>query len=95
MTLEQRRQSMLMTIVFFIVGLSVILSFDWTNGGFRPDAGTTIFFGILVATIIYTASRYARAHPPPAPASVRACPQCGRSIPSDSLWCPYCGTRFS
>lgn len=95
LALSERKQSMLMTIVFFIVGLSVILSYDWTNGGFRPDAGVQIFFGILVATIIYVAARYSQAHPPPAPANLRVCPQCGRSIPGDSLWCPYCGTRFA
>src|SRR5947208_7204549 len=51
---------MVMTIVFFIVGLSVILSY---HGGapepsFRTDAPNIILFGILVAAIIYIATRY-------------------------------------
>ena len=26
---------------------------------------------------------------------VRYCPQCGRTIPVDSVICPYCNTKFS
>ncbi|HYM39997.1 MAG TPA: ATP-dependent protease LonB [Thermoplasmata archaeon] len=55
---REQKASMVMTIVFFIIGLSVILSYDWVNGGFRPDAAMTILFGILVAAIIYIATRY-------------------------------------
>lgn len=55
---REQKASMIMTIVFFIIGLSVIMSYDWTNGGFRSDAATTILFGILVAAIIYIATRY-------------------------------------
>ena len=55
---REQKASMVMTIVFFIIGLSVILSYDWANGGFRADAATTILFGILVAAIIYIATRY-------------------------------------
>ena len=56
---REQKASMVMTIVFFIIGLSVLLSWDWTtNAGFRPDAAMTILFGILVAAIIYIATRY-------------------------------------
>ncbi len=55
---REQKASMVMTIVFFIIGLSVILSYDWEHGGFRSDAATTILFGILVAAIIYIATRY-------------------------------------
>src|SRR3989304_8170851 len=55
---REQKASMIMTIVFFIIGLSVIMSYDWPNGRFRPDAATTILFGILVAAIIYIATRY-------------------------------------
>ena len=55
---REQKASMVMTIVFFIIGLSVILSFDWQSGSFRSDAATTILFGILVAAIIYIAFRY-------------------------------------
>ncbi len=55
---REQKASMVMTIVFFIIGLSVILSWDWGAGTFRPDAATTILFGILVAAIIYIATRY-------------------------------------
>jgi Lon-like ATP-dependent protease len=49
-----------MTIVLFIVGLSVILSYMWWENPprFRPDAPNIILFGILVAAIIYIATRY-------------------------------------
>src|SRR3989442_962326 len=51
---------MVMTIVFFIIGLSVILSYQWGSATpeFRPDAPNIIWFGILVAAIIYIATRY-------------------------------------
>src|SRR5207249_3677683 len=52
--------SMVMTNVFFIIGLSVILSYQWGSPTpeFRPDAPNIILFGILVAAIIYIATRY-------------------------------------
>lgn len=86
---------MLTTVAFFIVGLSVILSFDWTNGGFRSDAATTIQFGILVAAFIYITSRWAAVMSTRAAANLRVCPACARSIPGDALLCPYCGERLS
>ncbi len=56
---REQKASMVMTIVFFIIGLSILLSWDWnTNAGFKPDAAMTILFGILVAAIIYIATRY-------------------------------------
>ncbi|HLE53981.1 MAG TPA: ATP-dependent protease LonB [Thermoplasmata archaeon] len=55
---REQKASMIMTIVFFIIGLSVIMAYDWGRGGFRSDAATTILFGILVAAIIYIATRY-------------------------------------
>ncbi len=85
---------MVMTIVFFIIGLSVILSYDWTNGGFRPDAATTILFGILVAAIIYIATRRVAPRQGYGPLNAELCPACSRRIPADALLCPYCGLRL-
>lgn len=88
---------MLMTIVSFIIAFSVIMSFDWTGNppGFRPDAPTVILFAVLVAAIIYIAARYARRPSFGVAGSLRSCPACGRFIPGDGLFCPYCGTRIS
>ncbi len=57
---REQKASMVMTIVFFIIGLSVILSYQWGSATpeFRPDAPNIILFGILVAAIIYIATRY-------------------------------------
>src|SRR6266446_1016947 len=57
---REQKASMVMTIVFFIIGLSVILSYKLgdTTPGFRDDAPNIILFGILVAAIIYIATRY-------------------------------------
>jgi Lon-like ATP-dependent protease len=55
---REQKASMIMTIVFFIVGLSVIMSYNWGEGRFNDNAATTILFGILVAAIIYIATRY-------------------------------------
>jgi len=54
-----------MTIVFFIIGLSVVLSYDWGSPTpqFRPDAGLVILLGILISAIIYIAARYAAKGP--------------------------------
>src|SRR3990172_4825029 len=57
----QRREKkawMMMTIIFFIIGLSVILSYDWTGTQGKLFEPTVILFGILVAAIIYIATRY-------------------------------------
>lgn len=82
-----------MTIVFFIVGLSVILSYDWKSGGFLDTAPVTILFGILVGGIIYVAARYGRRGPSYFFAAT-TCPYCRRIIPVDSNLCPYCGQRL-
>ena len=54
---REQKASMMMTIIFFIVGLSVLLSITWTPTGpqFNP---MVLLFGILVAAIIYMATRY-------------------------------------
>ena len=80
------------TIVFFIIGLSVILSYEWgaPTPSFRNDAPSIIFLAILVAAVIYIASRVSTLglHRP------RSCTSCGRRIPFDALFCPYCGYQF-
>ncbi len=56
---KEQKASMMMTIIFFIIGLSVILSYNWGGIEGRPlFEPTTILFGILVAAIIYIATRY-------------------------------------
>jgi len=54
---REQKASMMMTILFFIVGLSVLLSIDWTRNppGFNS---MVLLFGILVAGIIWMATRY-------------------------------------
>lgn len=84
---------MITVIVFFIVGFSVILSYDWTNGGFVPDAPATILFGVLVAAILFIAAMYTRRGPVYMFPS-RGCPSCRRNVPADSNLCPYCGFRL-
>src|SRR5207247_10256924 len=57
---RERKASVVMTIVFFIIGLSVILSYNWgaQTPEFRTDAPNIILFGILVAATIYIATPY-------------------------------------
>jgi len=56
---REQKASMMMTIIFFIIGLSVILSYNWSGAqGVRTFEPTVILFGILVAAIIYIATRY-------------------------------------
>jgi len=54
---REQKASMMMTILFLIVGLSVILSIDWRSSPpqFQP---MVLLFGILVAGIIWMATRY-------------------------------------
>src|SRR3990170_4169939 len=53
---REQKASMMMTILFFIVGLSVLLSIQWTSPPtFNP---MVLLFGILVAGIIWMATRY-------------------------------------
>ena len=57
---REQKQSMVMTIVFFIIGLGVIMAWDWgaATPGFKQEAPNIILFAILVAAIIYIATRY-------------------------------------
>jgi predicted nucleic acid-binding Zn ribbon protein len=89
---REQKAAIVMTIVFSIIQLSVILSYDWgaPTPRFRPDAPNIILFGILVATIIYIATRHAGQ----AKLRSRLCTVCGRGIPFDAVFCPYCGYRF-
>jgi len=89
---RQQKTSMIMTVVFFIIGLSVIASYEWGAAipQFRPDAPNIILFGTLVAAIVYVAMRNAGW----TQLQSRQCTSCGRSIPFDALFCPYCGFQF-
>src|SRR6266704_3030638 len=51
---RERKAAAVMTIDFFIIGLSVILSYDWGSPTpqFRQDAGLVFLFGILIPPII-------------------------------------------
>jgi len=56
---REQKASMMMTIIFFIIGLSVIMSYNWQGDPTQPPFNATvILFGILVAAIIYIATRY-------------------------------------
>ncbi len=89
---RERKAAAVMTIVFFIIGLSVILSYDWgaPTPQFRPDAGLVILLGILISAIIYIAARYAATGPGAFGMGLRFCPECGRQIRFDATVCPYC-----
>ncbi len=93
---QERKAGVVMTIVFFIIGLSVVLSYDWRapTPQFRPDAGPVILFGILVAAIIYIATRYTISASGPFGFGLRFCPECGRQIRFDAPVCPYCNHRL-
>jgi len=54
---KEQKSSMIMTVVFFIVALSFLFSLDFRTNppGFQP---MVLFFGFIVAAIIYFMSRY-------------------------------------
>jgi len=93
---QARKASVIMTIVFFIIGLSVVLSYDWgaPTPQFRPDAGLVILLGILVGAIIYIAARYSSQSGGPYGFGLRFCPECGRQIRFDATVCPHCHRRL-
>ena len=84
----QPRKRPLTTLVFFIVGLSVILSFDWSTGSFSPNAPFTIAIAVLIAVALYVLISYVARN-------IRRCVACGRSVPMDAVVCPYCGGPLS
>src|SRR3989475_2520454 len=57
---REQKAPMVMTIVCLSIGLSVLLSYEWgaPTPAFRNDAPNITPFGILVAAIIYIATRY-------------------------------------
>jgi hypothetical protein len=90
-----RKFSTMMSIVFLIVFLSVTASYEWgaPTPQFRPDALFIIAPGIVIAAvylIVYLVIRYGGQ----TPIRVRLCTSCGRGIPFDALFCPYCGFQF-
>src|SRR3989449_3769307 len=64
---RERKAAAVMTIVFFIIGLSVILSYDWGSPTpqFRQDAGLVILLGILISAIITSRLDMPRGVPAP------------------------------
>src|SRR3990172_1278481 len=54
---REQKASMMLTILFFIIGLSVPLSIEWSPPPIRFQP-MVLLFGILVAGIIYMATRY-------------------------------------
>jgi rRNA maturation endonuclease Nob1 len=91
---RRRKKAMMNTIIFFIIGLSVILAYDWKGTQGETFNATTILFGILVASIIYIATRASLDGSSAFGYRLRFCPECGRQIPFDANLCPYCGHRF-
>jgi hypothetical protein len=85
-----------MTIIFFIIGLSVILSYEWGAAipQFRPDALFIIAPSILIAAVYLVVYFFITRYDRGAPYQIRLCTSCGRGIPFDSLFCPYCGFQF-
>ncbi len=89
---SERRNSTAITIVVGVIGLSVILSYEWGSAipGFRSDAPNIVLLGILVAAVVYLiigysgSGRFRR----------RLCPSCGHGMPINALFCPYCGHRL-
>ncbi len=54
---KEQKASMMMTIMFFIVALSILFSFDWSTSPpkFNP---MIMFFGFILAVVIYAMTRY-------------------------------------
>lgn len=94
---RQRRASRVMTLVSFIIGLSVVLSVNWAANppGFSPEAPVFILIGVAIAAVLYVVARNARLGSGSAAPDRVACAGCGRRVPGDALLCPYCGTRIS
>jgi predicted nucleic acid-binding Zn ribbon protein len=93
--MQKQKRSMILTLAFFIIDLSVLLSYQWwlNPPRFRPDAPIIIMLGILSGAIIYIAGMASSGHMGPL-FKPRFCPACERQIPFDAALCPYCGYRF-
>jgi predicted nucleic acid-binding Zn ribbon protein len=87
-------RGLLYLIISLIIGLSVVLSYEWwrPEPGSRADAPNIIFLGIAIGVILYVAARLVGEGG--AIGRKRFCPACGRMIPFDANLCPYCGRRF-
>lgn len=86
----EHKASVMMAIIFFMIGLSAILSYNWSETEARPLFDpTTILVGVVIAAIIFVASRVRERG-----LRLRFCPACGRQIPFDAHPCPYCGRQL-
>ena len=54
----RRVRAVMNTVVFAILGLSLILSYDWQNGRFYPSLLTNIGLGIFLSVVTYTVVLY-------------------------------------
>ncbi len=82
-------------IVWYIVAILLCI-WVYRDAESRGMNGVLWLIVILIAgivgLIIYLVVRREKpAAPPPAPAPVRVCPNCGRQVSPDSRFCPHCG----
>ncbi|MGQ0797446.1 MAG: hypothetical protein ACT4OI_06265, partial [Methanobacteriota archaeon] len=82
---KEGRGALAATVVSFIVGLTVILSIDWSFPANGPMFESAIFaLGIALAVVVGLALMFIR-HAGRGP-----CPSCGRPTPRDAAFCPSC-----
>jgi hypothetical protein len=82
----EARTSLRWALAFFIMGLSVVISFD-RDWGFAPYAWVTIPTGVTIGVAILFADRKWTRAP-------RPCPGCRQQVRWDAEKCQFCGTQI-
>jgi hypothetical protein len=86
---DRRQRIILGTVIPLFLALSLLLSFNWVQGGFYPNVSTNILLAVLGSSLVYLGLVLSRFF-----AFRRSCPGCGRGISFEAEACPYCGRRL-
>lgn len=81
----QSKARLTTTLAFFIMGLSLVFSFN-SEGGFASYGWVLLPIGVTLGIALILLGRRWMKKP-------RPCPACHQSIPWDAEICPLCGTQ--
>ena len=83
---------MIISWMVFGVGLFLSLESD-AGGGIRLNI-MVVFMGALLAVLVYIAFTF-RGFPQSFQIQMIPCTNCGKGMPMDAKFCPYCGHEYN
>lgn len=82
-----------MIISWMIFGVALFLSLErGFDGGIRLNI-MTLFMGAMLAVLVYVAFTF-KGIPQSFQIPMIPCINCGKGMPMDAVFCPYCGHKY-